>query len=627
MIIDYKPRLQVLFVENDYEIADELVKDLVNQNIYTHHVDNLDDALEIIENCEIDFILSDGMFPTNKGGKEEKNFIPFMHELEKSGKKPEVIAWSNSTHVHEYCKKHGIESYSKIELTKERFKEKGREHIEIGVLRAKEVADLLEEKIIGKSGFEKVKEIEFVEYYSEPATILGMFMALDMRTALFENTAGLNYGKIISEINNKFFKIIVDPSNDEKIAKSIFNKILNEGFFPEIQKNIEEKANKLLKLSRQFRTIDYSNLSNDELAEFYLQFCIDFMDMRTYSSLPTAMEHKTNLWTELLEKIAKEKIKDDASKNEAFSLLTSPEKSSYLQEFDMELAKAALSNEGPALEDIRQKYEWINYTFEGLPLTAEELKERLKEIGSSQKALKDYLEKNEKRITEIHTKKKQILEKYGFTAEETKLFDIGAEIVFIKYFRKGVFAESYYCMEFLLAEIGKRVGLKKNQVVNMFAEEVLAALKIGEFPGDIVDIRMTQSYMFSDKGRSYPLSINAKEYFKVKGLDTQSKLIKGQTAYPGKVKGKVQIVNEPKDMAGFEEGNILVARSTNPALVPAMKKAAAIVTDIGGLTCHAAIVSRELKTPCIVGTKTATSLLKNGDMIEVDADKGTATKF
>lgn len=54
-----------------------------------------------------------------------------------------------------------------------------------------------------------------------------------------------------------------------------------------------------------------------------------------------------------------------------------------------------------------------------------------------------------------------------------------------------------------------------------------------------------------------------------------------------------------------------------------MKKASAIVTDDGGITCHAAIVARELKTPCVVGTKIATHVLKDGDMVEVDADKGS----
>ena len=66
----------------------------------------------------------------------------------------------------------------------------------------------------------------------------------------------------------------------------------------------------------------------------------------------------------------------------------------------------------------------------------------------------------------------------------------------------------------------------------------------------------------------------------------------------------------------------MVSIATNPDIVPAMKKAGAIVTEQGGITSHAAIVSRELRTPCVIGTKIATKVLKDGMVVEVDANKG-----
>ncbi len=98
--------------------------------------------------------------------------------------------------------------------------------------------------------------------------------------------------------------------------------------------------------------------------------------------------------------------------------------------------------------------------------------------------------------------------------------------------------------------------------------------------------------------------------------------LKGTVAYPGKAQGKVRIVNILEDGEDFHEGDILVSLNTNPDLVPIIKKAAAIVTDEGGIMCHAAIVSREFKIPCVIGTKNATKVLKDGDMVEVDADAG-----
>lgn len=104
--------------------------------------------------------------------------------------------------------------------------------------------------------------------------------------------------------------------------------------------------------------------------------------------------------------------------------------------------------------------------------------------------------------------------------------------------------------------------------------------------------------------------------------------IKGQAASPGRVQGKIRIVRDyDLDKDKFEQGEILVAVSTNPSMLPLMKRARAIITDEGGLTCHAAIISREFKIPCIIGTKIATKVFKDGDMVEVDADKGVVRKL
>lgn len=97
--------------------------------------------------------------------------------------------------------------------------------------------------------------------------------------------------------------------------------------------------------------------------------------------------------------------------------------------------------------------------------------------------------------------------------------------------------------------------------------------------------------------------------------------LKGQIACRGKVRGKVKIVYNPSQ-ENFKMGEILVTGMTRPEFVPLMKKAAAIITNEGGITTHAAIVSRELNIPCIMGTKVATQVLKDGDLVEVDANVG-----
>ncbi len=104
--------------------------------------------------------------------------------------------------------------------------------------------------------------------------------------------------------------------------------------------------------------------------------------------------------------------------------------------------------------------------------------------------------------------------------------------------------------------------------------------------------------------------------------------LKGNIAYKGKVEGKVKIVlTNDLGKIKFDKGDILVATSTNPTLAPLFKKAVAIVTDEGGIMSHAAILSREMKIPCIIGAQIATKVLKDGDLVEVDANKGVVKKI
>jgi phosphohistidine swiveling domain-containing protein len=98
--------------------------------------------------------------------------------------------------------------------------------------------------------------------------------------------------------------------------------------------------------------------------------------------------------------------------------------------------------------------------------------------------------------------------------------------------------------------------------------------------------------------------------------------LKGQAAYLGNAKGIARIVKNRKQVEKVKMGDILVSPMTTPDFISAMKKAAAFVTDEGGIVCHAAIVAREMKKPCILGTKIATQVLRDGDLVEVDANHG-----
>jgi pyruvate,water dikinase len=103
-------------------------------------------------------------------------------------------------------------------------------------------------------------------------------------------------------------------------------------------------------------------------------------------------------------------------------------------------------------------------------------------------------------------------------------------------------------------------------------------------------------------------------------------LVRGMGVSPGQGSGQVRIMADVKDISNFQKGGVLVTKMTTPDWVPAMRIASAIVTNLGGKTCHAAIVSRELGVPCIVGTENATEVLADGDIVTVDGQRGLVFK-
>ena len=138
--------------------------------------------------------------------------------------------------------------------------------------------------------------------------------------------------------------------------------------------------------------------------------------------------------------------------------------------------------------------------------------------------------------------------------------------------------------------------------------------------GIVIDTKDT--YVYDDKAQEL-WDMYAEEQA---DTDKDVKELSGIVASVGKetkIKGQVRIVIDPKKIKDFLKGDVLVAPMTSPDYVFLMKLCSAIVTDTGGLTSHAAIVSRELHKPCIIGTKIATKVLKDGDLVEVDTNNGT----
>lgn len=179
-------------------------------------------------------------------------------------------------------------------------------------------------------------------------------------------------------------------------------------------------------------------------------------------------------------------------------------------------------------------------------------------------------------------------------------------------------------------EVGRRFKLNYKEVVAMRGSELLNVLSKGvvsdEFKKEFEDRAEESALILSDGDIRVLSGDKLKRYYqeeeKAEELFENITELKGQSASPGKVIGKARVVFSVEDTKKVKRGEILVAASTVPSFVPAMERSAAIVTNEGGLLSHAAIVSRELGIPCVVGTKIATKILHDGDKLEVDASAG-----
>jgi phosphohistidine swiveling domain-containing protein len=182
----------------------------------------------------------------------------------------------------------------------------------------------------------------------------------------------------------------------------------------------------------------------------------------------------------------------------------------------------------------------------------------------------------------------------------------------------------------LLKKVNVQLGLAENDYLHMSITELIAALKeLSVFVRPAIEERKKSAGAYPFEGKQVIIhGHEVKQHIDqlVPKHDTTFPL-KGMVACKGIVQGVVRIVVHPEDIHHFIKGEILVTPETTPDFFPAMKIASAVITDRGGITSHAAIVSRELGVPCIVGTKCATTALKDGDLVEIDAMDGEVRKI
>lgn len=266
-----------------------------------------------------------------------------------------------------------------------------------------------------------------------------------------------------------------------------------------------------------------------------------------------------------------------------------------------------------------KKYIWILSRYgKDISYTVAKAKQKRSKIN-----VREYMlarQKDKEDIGKALRSAKQILGK-----KHEILVEILQFIVFYRTHRTDILNQASYLYIKKFRQLAKQENISYEDVLHCLPEELLHKIPSRK----ILHNREKDHVLALEKGKVR--CVVGEEMRRIHVLLEvkihQTNELQGTVANKGKVIGKARIIFSSKNMHKVKEGDILVAPMTTPELMPAMKNAAAFITDEGGITCHAAIISRELDKPCIIGTKTATRIIKDGDLVEVDANLGIIRKL
>lgn len=304
--------------------------------------------------------------------------------------------------------------------------------------------------------------------------------------------------------------------------------------------------------------------------------------------------------------------------HELLSVLAASDEERLKTEIDQ--GTFVLSN-NPALKDLFDRYQWLNdLDFKLDLLTESAFVERISLIVGRAAQILEEKDSESKRWEEEEDAYRSSIKDRAIL----DLIDVAQRYVWFRTYRMDMLVKSLYEAREIFHAISRELGISAREVLELDTEEIKQALSNSAVGvQEIVSGRSGRVAFYYDGEKLNRLvadeadKVNA---FKSESIDADE--IKGLSASTGKATGKVVLVKSVEDIGKAQKGDVLVTTMTRPNFIVAMEKTVAFVTDEGGITCHAAIVAREMNKPCIIGTKVATKVLKDGDEVEVDAEKG-----
>jgi phosphoenolpyruvate synthase/pyruvate phosphate dikinase len=411
------------------------------------------------------------------------------------------------------------------------------------------------------------------------------------------------------EVCNELTQCALEIQNIKNLKEKNNKELLN--LFIDYRDKIATATNFLMPAVRAGKILD--NMLKSKISEIVK----DSSKAEAYHKVLTSVKEATNDTIELIDFLSLvSKIKKDEELKQLF------EKSS--EKILEELEKSKIAEE---FNNYYEKHKWIGFrAYIDSPWSKEFVIDRIKHMikedpDEKLERLKDFNKNNEEDIEKLK-------HELSLSKDFIDFVDDARKFVHFRTFRTDCMYRSGFLIFNLFEEIAERMNITLQEFLGLTQEEVITFLE-----------KMPSIYQIRERMKEYGSvglngnviileGKNLEDYKKSQKQEQHSASeIKGVCAFPGKIKGTAKIVRNKTMLNKIQPGDILIAPMTFPDFIPAMEKAAAFVTDEGGILCHAAIVSRELKKPCVIGTKIATKVFKDDESIEIDAEKGIVRKI
>jgi len=403
-----------------------------------------------------------------------------------------------------------------------------------------------------------------------------------------------------------------------KIVKK--NIAIDSSYLERIKKKYNCLVEKNKKVFEQIDNLNLKKISDTESIILLHNTVEDLIDSVGLAHIiePIGIEIEKEFKKELLKAIGP--IKEF---NRYYALLTAPTQPSFFAQEERELrslVKLSPAKRKIAIKKHCSKYFWLKNSYvKPIYLKENDFIKRLKildkkkKVSINSKRQKDNLIKKLK-LDSANKNKIKIIDFASIWQDERKTYILTS----IGYIGKVV------------NELARRLKIKPEILYYLGSQE---ALKINSFK----ELELIKSRLMKREKNTFVLMQDKKEYisqprdaqkilklkqFLIEKKSQQNGAIHGSVANTGTAIGRVVICKGIKSLVKVRQGDVLVSSMTRPEFMSALKKAVAIITDEGGVTCHAAIVARELKIPAVIGTKYATKMLKDGMIVEVKGNHG-----